>query len=277
MGAANPLVQLCGETGAAFVHRPPERYIPTGLDSLDHVILGIIAGELTLVGGQPGAGKTALTMQVLLTAAQNGLPAKILSLEMGQAALVNRIVAGLTGVSMRRIRTRSWKDQGERDWVAEAIDFLASIPLYVEQQTVSNPDALYRTVSAWKEQGIEIGAIDYLQLLGGSSESRMQDVGNAIRAAKAAAKETDLPLIAISSLNRGANGRANQAPRFSDLRDSGELEYTADTVIVLAAPEDTSATANEIEVAAHVIKQRNGGLGVARLKFIRSGTRFETL
>lgn len=269
-----PPLSLIGEGGGQdFTAGEPERYVATGIKPLDDLILGVVAGEMTLIAGAPGQGKTSLATQVLLTAAQDGRPAALLSLEMGRRAVRNRLVSSLTGIDMRTLRTREWESKKQQAQAVEAAEFLASIPLYVDDRSGLGPEAVYETITAWGKRGIEIGAVDYLQQMGGTGDNRVSQVGAAARAVKDGAKDADIPVICISSLNRNANSREDKRPRLSDLRDSGDIEFVIDTCLMFHYPEDDLM--EDIRVCdIHVLKQRNGPTGIASCEFDKPKTMF---
>lgn len=270
-----PALALLGE-GAAHDYNleTPEVYRPSGLGPLDRMILGAVAGELLLVAGSPSQGKTSLAVQWALANAQEGVPSAILSMEMGRRALRNRLVSGLTGIDMQILRTRRWTSDQQRDSAIEAGAYLAEIPLYVDDRTGLDAAKVYKTIMSWKEQGIGLGVVDYIQQMSGASESRVTQVGDAVRAIKAAAKDADMPVIALSATNRTAANSDNREPRMSDLRDSGDLEFVADTIVMFHYPEDDKN--EDVRLCdLHVMKQRNGPTGIVSVRFIKSATRFE--
>lgn len=272
--APSPLA-LLGEGAAEDYDRTdPEVFVPSGLNVLDDLILGAIAGECLLIAGAPSQGKTSLAMQWAVTGANNGISSAVLSMEMGRRALRNRLISGLTGISMRTLRTREFANPKQRNMAKEAAEYLNSIPLYVDDRSGLNADQVYRTIMGWKEQGIGLGIIDYLQLMSGANESRVTQVGDAIRAVKAGAKAADLPVIILSSLNRASSNADNRTPRLSDLRDSGDIEYVGDTILMFHYPEEDMY--EDVRLCdIHVMKQRNGPTGVASVRFNKPATRFE--
>jgi replicative DNA helicase len=252
----------------------PEVFVPSGLGTLDNLILGAVAGECLLIAGAPSQGKTALAVQWAVNAAGNAVPSAILSMEMGRRALRNRLISGMTGISMRVLRTREFANVKQRTLAKEAAAFLSSIPLYVDDRSGLDADRVYQTILNWKAQGIGLGIIDYLQLMSGANESRVTQVGDAIRAVKAGAKEADLPIIILSSLNRSSATADNRTPKLSDLRDSGDIEYVGDTILMFHYPEDDLF--EDVRVCdIHVMKQRNGPTGVASVQFNKPATKFE--
>lgn len=254
----------------------PEVYVPSGLSQLDDLILGAVAGEVILVAGAPGQGKTALAVQWAMNAAANAIPSAILSMEMGRRALRNRLISGMTGISMRVLRTREFANPKQRKLAKDTAGILASLPLYVDDRSGLDAEKAYRTIMNWKEQGMGFGIVDYLQLMSGANESRVTQVGDAIRAVKSAAKAADLPIMVLSSLNRSSANADNRTPKLSDLRDSGDIEYVGDTILMFHYPNDDLY--EDVRLCdVHVMKQRNGPTGVASFQFNKPATRFEEL
>lgn len=264
-----------GDVGLDLLNSEPQAYVPTGLKPLDDIIIGIVAGEATLIAGPPGHGKTALAMQILTDAARRGTKAAILSMEMGRRALAQRLISGISGVPTEMLRKRTWGNRQQQAAQAAAKE-LRSLPLFVHASGGVTPQSANAFIKEWKGQGVEIVAVDYLQQMYSENESRQVQVGEAARYLKAAAADVDMPLIVLSSLNRASSARESSVPRLSDLRDSGELEFVFDTIIMFSYPEDDRDS--DMRVAdLHVMKQRSGPTGVASVVFNRPKTRFEVL
>lgn len=271
-------LELLGDGAAEdFNTGTPEVYVPSGIKAIDSLILGAVAGELTLIAGDAGQGKTSLAMQWALTNAQAGGPSAILSLEMSRRALRNRLISGLTGVPMQVLRTRQWESSVQKSNALKAAEYLASIPLYVDDRERTDSESVYEAITAWKSQGITLGVLDYIQQMAGANESRVVQVGDAVRAVKAAAKDSDLPMLALSSLNRSAANSGNAKPKKSWLRDSGDLEFVADTILMFHYPSEEDEYEDDRMCDVHVLKQRNGPTGVASVRFLKSATRFEDI
>jgi replicative DNA helicase len=270
-----PPLELLGDGAAEdYETGPPEKFVPSGVQALDNIILGAVAGEILLVAGRPGEGKTSLAIQWATQEAQNGGSSAILSMEMGRRALRNRLISGITGIPMQMLRTRQWASKEHKRKAIEAAEYLASIPLYVDDRSGLDASQVYNAIISWKKRGITLGMIDYIQRMGGVSESRVQQVGDGVRAIKNGAKDADLPIIAISSLNR--TGAGSETPKLSHLRDSGDLEFEADTILMFHYPKDDLY--EDIRVCdIHVMKARNGPTGVASVQFHKSATRFEDI
>lgn len=263
-----------GDVGVDLLVSEPQAYVPTGIKPLDDIIIGIVAGEATLIAGPPGHGKTALSMQILYDAALSGVKAAILSMEMGKRALAQRLISTLSGVPTEVLRKRNWS-KAQKAAAEKAATQLRDVPLFAYAAAGATPDQAGEIIRSWKEQGVGIVAVDYLQQMRSDNESRQVQVGEAARAVKGAAAEADMPLIVISSLNRASVARgADAEPRLSDLRDSGELEYVFDTILMFHYPSDDAK--EDIRSAdIHVMKQRNGPTGIASVIFNRPKTRFE--
>lgn len=269
-----PLVRLGDGAMEDFRNDKPEIFIPSPLASLNEIILGAISSELLMIAGQPSQGKTALGMQWAVNAAEQGTTAAVLSMEMGRRALRNRLVASLTGIPIKMLRTREWAGDKQRSLAVEAAEYLNGLPLYVDDRSGLDGQQVYDTLLSWKKQGVGLAVIDYLQQMSGANESRVTQVGDAVRAVKAGAKDADLPVILISSLNRAANSRADGKPRMSDMRDSGDIEFVADTILMFHYPED-DLMEDIRQVDIHVMKQRNGPTGIASVLFNKPKTIFE--
>lgn len=270
-----PPLALLGEgANEDFNSGVPEVYVPSGIKSLDDLILGAVAGECLLIAGAPGQGKTSLAVQWAERAAGEGIKSAILSLEMGRRALRNRLISSMTGIDMKVLRTREWASPKQRENAILAAEYLAGIPLYIDDRSGLDATKVYDTILAWKARGIGLGVIDYLQLMAGANESRVTQVGDAVRAIKSAAKDADLPIILLSALNRNANSREDKRPRVSDLRDSGDIEFVGDTILMFHYPDDDLM--EDIRVCdVHVVKQRNGPTGIASMLFNKPATKFE--
>jgi replicative DNA helicase len=251
----------------------PEVFRPSGLAPLDALILGAVESELVLIAGPPSRGKTALAVQWLQHTAQQGETAAILSMEMSRTALRNRLIGSVTGLPMSMLRTKEWPSEGHKQSARDAAEWLASLPLLVDDRGGLNPDAAYETLTTWAKWGVKLAVVDYIQQMTGANDSRVVQVGDSVRAIKAAAKDGNMPIIALSATNR-ASASDNRQPKLSDLRDSGDLEFVADTVMMFHYPEDDEF--EDVRMAdIHVLKQRNGPTGIVSVQFNKPATRFE--
>jgi replicative DNA helicase len=268
-----PLTRLGEGAAEDYEAGIPEKFVPSGFTPLDEYILGAISAELVLVGGKPGDGKTAFCTQWAIENAQAGGVSAIMSLEMGRRALRNRLVSQVSGVPMKMLRTKEWASEKHKKLALDAAEWLNELPLYVDDRSGLNPDQVYETIVSWKARGVTLGVVDYIQLLSGDNDSRVVQVGDAVKAVKNAAKDADIPIVGVASLNRGEAG-SDRPPRLRDLRDSGELEFVGDTIIMLHYPEDDKQEPIRI-VDFHVLKNKNGPCGIASGLFNQAATRFE--
>jgi replicative DNA helicase len=275
MESTIPAPFLIGDVASDLLHGKPQQYVPTGLKALDDIIVGAVHGELMLVAAKPGQGKTSLLMTILENAAKRNVLGGVFSMEMGRRALTMRRIAGVSGVPIRAIRTGETSPK-QKASIQKAAATLKNLPLYIDDRGGLSGPQIKETMGLWKEMGIVVVGLDYIQLMSGENESRQVQVGEAVRAVKEGAVLYDLPVIALSQLNRASDARENKLPRMSDLRDSGELEQVADTIMMFHYPEDDEDQPERV-CDIHVVKQRNGPTGIASVMFKREQTRFEDI
>ena len=255
--------------------------VPSGLMDLDDMTSGFHPGELIIVAGRPGMGKTALALSMGRNAAvleKTGVG--MFSLEMANHQLAMRLLCAEGRVDSHLVRTgklpkTQWKN------LSIAVGSLAEAPIYLDDtpgMSVLEVRAKARRLKAEKDVGLII--VDYLQLMTGpkGSESRQQEISQISRSLKNLAKEIDLPVIGLSQLSRAVESRSDRRPQLSDLRESGAIEQDADLVIFLYRPwvytqEDDDRGKAEIIVA----KQRNGPTGIIEATFIDRFARFENM
>jgi len=228
-------------------------------------------------------GKTALALNVALHAAsRSSVGVGLFSLEMSRQQLAIRMLCSEARVNASRVRTGDFL---ERDWpnLTEAAGVLAEAPIFIDD--TPGLDILEVRAKARRlkrEKGIGLVVIDYLQLMQGrqSAERREQEISEISRSLKSLAKELDLPIIALSQLNRRVEDRPNKRPQLSDLRESGAIEQDADVIIFIYRDElYNDSPENPDKGTAEVIvgKQRNGPTGLAKLRFDGRFTRFDNL
>ena len=255
--------------------------VPSGLMDLDDMTSGFHPGELIIVAGRPGMGKTALALSMGRNAAvleKTGVG--MFSLEMANHQLAMRLLCAEGRVDSHLVRTgklpkTQWKN------LSIAVGSLAEAPIYLDDtpgMSVLEVRAKARRLKAEKDVGLII--VDYLQLMTGpkGSESRQQEISQISRSLKNLAKEIDLPVIGLSQLSRAVESRSDRRPQLSDLRESGAIEQDADLVLFLYRPwvytqEDHDRGKAEIIVA----KQRNGPTGIIEATFIDRFARFENM
>lgn len=253
--------------------------LPTGFDDFDERTSGLQAGDLVIVAGRPSMGKTSFAMNMAENVAiKTKKTVAIFSMEMPGEALAMRMVASLGRISMQKIRTGKLS---EEDWprVTSAVSLLAEAPIYIDDGSALSPTEIRaRCRRIKREHGLGLIVIDYLQLMQvhGSSENRATEISEISRALKGLAKEMDVPVIALSQLNRSLEQRPNKRPVMSDLRESGAIEQDADLIVFIYRDEVYNEESPDKGVAEIITgKQRNGPIGVDRLTFLGQYTRFE--
>ncbi|MBX7101587.1 MAG: replicative DNA helicase [Myxococcaceae bacterium] len=258
--------------------------LSTGYVDLDAQLTGLHGGELIVLAARPGIGKTSLAMNMALHAARNEKRAvAVFSLEMPSTQLTQRLLASAARIDMRKLRNGrlSENDMGK---LSEAANELFTTPLYVDDSGALSSFDLRAKARRLKQRDDSLGliVIDYLQLMHqkGQVESRQLEVAEISRALKQLAKELNVPIIALSQLNRKVEERKGGKPMLSDLRESGAIEQDADVVMFIHREDDGEEQAgppsSAIPVELIVAKQRNGPVGSVDLIFLSEFTRFES-
>lgn len=260
--------------------------ISTGFIDLDNQLTGLHGGELIVLAARPGIGKTSLAMNVALHVAQKEQRAvAVFSLEMPSVQLVTRLLATHARVDMKKLRGGRLSPSDE-ERIQQAAAELFNLKFFVDDSGGLSSFDLRAKARRLKQKDESLGLIiiDYLQLMHqkGRVESRQLEVSEISRALKQLAKELDVPIIALSQLNRKVEERKGGKPMLSDLRESGAIEQDADVVMFIhredegeegeALPSSRSAIPVELIVA----KQRNGPVGSVDLVFLGEYTRFES-
>jgi replicative DNA helicase len=257
--------------------------VPTGFSKLDNMTSGLQGSDLIILAARPSMGKTAFALNIARNAALEGdVPVAIFSLEMSKEQLSMRLLCAEARVDSQRVRNGFFSDH---DWnrLTDAAESLAEAPIYIDD----SPDVTAMEIRAkarrlMLEKGLGMVIVDYLQLMRASTSSERRDleISEISRSLKALAKELNVPVIALSQLNRKLEERADKRPQLSDLRESGALEQDADVVAFIYRDEVYNKDENNPNRGkAEIIlgKQRNGPIGTAHLAFLNVYTRFENL
>jgi len=248
----------------------------TGISDLDKHTGGLHKGEVTIIAARPSVGKTALAVQIAVQVAQKGKTVQIFSREMSQIQLGVRLIANQGKVDGQRMRTGHIR---EEDWkkIVGTQAQLSNLPLYINDESSTMPDI--RAVCAQKKhKGLDLVIIDYMQLIEPhkKSDTREREVAEISRAIKKMSLELDIPIIALSQLNRST---ANKRPTLDTLRESGAIEQDADNVIMLHKPDEkdvpdedlslyrTLKSAGRDYVEVIIAKQRNGPTGMFAMNY----------
>ena len=260
--------------------------LATGYQELDRMTTGLHPGDLTIVAGRPSMGKTSWVLNVAqFVAIEREVPVAIFSLEMSKEQLVQRFLCAEARVDALKLR-RGRLDGDEYPRLARAAGHLNAAPIWIDDSPTGNVlemKAKARRLKAEADLGLVV--VDYMQLMTGSTrkESRVQEVSEISRGLKALARELEVPLIALSQLNRAPEQRTDRRPQLSDLRESGSIEQDADLVMFLYRPEyyhgPTDKDGNSLEGKSELIisKQRNGPTGSIDLYFHKTYTRFDSV
>ena len=256
--------------------------IPTGFVDLDRMTSGLQPGELVIVAGRPSMGKTAFALNIAENVAlDSGLPVAVFSMEMAGTQLVMRMMGSVGKLDQHKVRTGRLQDE---DWqrLTYAVGKLNDAPMYIDESAALTALDLRARARRLHRQCGKLGliVIDYLQLMSGSShgENRATEISEISRSLKALAKELDVPVVALSQLNRSLEQRPNKRPVMSDLRESGAIEQDADVILFIYRDEVYNPETPEKGISEIIIgKQRNGPIGTVRLAFQGEFTRFENL
>jgi len=259
--------------------------ISTGYHELDDMLSGLQPGEMIIIAARPSMGKTAFALNIAENIALNShQPVAIFSLEMGKQQLAQRLLSSRSGVDAQKMR-RNMLSAEEFRRLQEVVSEAYDAPMYIDDTpglSVLEMRAKARRLAS--QHDIQAIFIDYMQLMSApGAESRQQEVSVISRGIKALARELNVPVVALSQLNRNPEGRADNKPLLSDLRESGSIEQDADVVMMLHREEyyhKDAAWAEEnpekVGLSEVIIaKQRNGPTGIVGLHFNSATTRFE--
>jgi replicative DNA helicase len=254
--------------------------IPTGFTDFDGSTSGLQSSDLIIVAGRPSMGKTSFAMNIAeYVAVEKQTSVAVFSMEMSNEQLAMRLISSLAKVNLQSVRTGKLEDN---DWpkITRAISLLESAPLFIDETPALNPTELRARVRRLaREQGqLGLVVIDYLQLMQipNTKESRTNEVSEISRSLKSLAKELNVPVLALSQLNRSLEQRSDRRPKMSDLRESGSLEQDADLIVFIYRDEVYNEDSPEKGVAEIIIaKQRNGPIGTTRLVFKGNITKFD--
>ena len=273
------LVQAVDRIDTLFQQDDPITGVATGFTQFDEMTSGLQPADLVIVAGRPSMGKTTFAMNIAEHAAvKSQLPVAVFSMEMPGEQLAMRMLSSLGRIDQHKVRTGKL---GDDDWpkLTHAVGQLAEAPMFIDDTPALTPTELRsRARRLMREHGLGLIVIDYLQLMQvkGTSENRTNEISEISRSLKSLAKELNVPIVALSQLNRSLEQRPNKRPVMSDLRESGAIEQDADVITFIYRDEVYNEDSPEKGIAEIIIgKQRNGPIGTARMTFIGQYTRFE--
>ncbi|UIE38190.1 replicative DNA helicase [Leptodesmis sichuanensis] len=252
-----------------------------GYYDLDAMTQGFQRSDLIIVAGRPSMGKTSFVMNIARNiAAFHKLPVAIFSLEMSKEQLVQRLLASEVRIESGRLRSGRVSQQ-EWEPLGHAISALSQLPIFIDDTpNISVNEMRSKSRRLQAEQGGALGLIllDYLQLMEGGGDNRVQELSKVTRSLKALARELSVPVIALSQLSRSVESRTNKRPMMSDLRESGAIEQDADLIMMLYREEYYIPDTPDRGIAEVIIaKHRNGPTGTVKLLFESQFTQFRNL
>lgn len=252
--------------------------LSTGFIDLDYKTAGLQPSDFILIAARPSMGKTAFSLSILdHVVFRKNFSAAIFSLEMSKEQLVNRLFAMEAKIDAQNIRTGNLDDN---DWenLAEASEIIGGSKLIIDDTPGISVTELRSKCRKYKmEQDIQLVIIDYIQLMtsGGRSDNRQQEISDISRALKSLARELNVPVIALSQLNRAVEQRTDHRPMLADIRESGAIEQDADVIMFLYRDDYYNPETQEKNVAEVIVaKQRNGPTGTVKLTWQPKYTRF---
>ncbi|MDQ3287613.1 MAG: replicative DNA helicase [Pseudomonadota bacterium] len=256
--------------------------LPTGYTEFDEMTAGLQPTDLLILAARPAMGKTTLALNIAEHAAIRTKKAVIVfSMEMSASQLALRLISSNGRINAQRLRNGQLE---EEDWsrVTGAIKMLRDAKIFIDDTPGLSPDVLRAKARRLKrEHDIGLIVIDYLQLMAvpGNSENRATEISEISRSLKHLAKELNVPVIALSQLNRSLESRADKRPVMADLRESGAIEQDADVIVFIYRDDYYNKETSPDKGLAEIIigKQRNGPTGSFKLKFFGEYTRFDNL
>jgi replicative DNA helicase len=263
-----------------FEQDSPITGLPSGFADFDDLTSGLQPADLIIAAGRPSMGKTSFAMNIAEhVAIKQRIPVVVFSMEMPGEQLAMRMMSSLGHIDQHRVRTGRLEDD---DWprLTSAVSLLTEAPIFIDDTPALSPSELRaRARRLMREQnGLGLILVDYLQLMQvpGHRENRATEISEISRSLKTVAKELNVPVLALSQLNRSLEQRPNKRPVMSDLRESGAIEQDADVIVFIYRDEVYNEDSPDKGTAEIIVsKQRNGPIGTVRLTFRGQFTRFE--
>lgn len=266
-----------------FLSDEPKNFIKTGLENVDRQIIGFEPTQLIIIGARPGAGKTAVALNMMYNIARNGYPVTFFSLETTDQKILERLVSSTSNVNMLKIIQKTNISDKEADRVMQSVDRIDKLHgtgfEIIDKAHVTQQDVRQAAMKQYDKP--QVIFIDYLQLLNPdkAQNDRRLDIEKLSRDLKIIAKENNCVIIALSQLSRGVEQRQNKRPMLSDLRESGSIEQDANMVMFLYREDyydemlqDKETGISEVE--CNVAKNRDGVVGMVPLNFHKFTQKF---
>ncbi|MGA3150164.1 MAG: replicative DNA helicase [Candidatus Saccharimonadales bacterium] len=267
-------------------HKGGIRGIPTGLRDLDAKIAGLQRSDLIVIAGRPSMGKTALMLNIALDVATKAKQGAVLifSLEQSKEQLVDRLLAAEAGVDAWKLRTGEGLEDKDFERLSTAMGELAEASIFVDDTSgITVSDLRTKSRRMHHQHPLAVIMVDYLQLMSGGSRfatvaNRVQEISEISRNLKILARELNVPIVALSQLNRSVESRSPQIPQLADLRESGSIEQDADVVIFLYREEYYNPNTDRANITdLYIKKHRNGPTGSLEIYFDMLRQRFRDL
>ncbi|GAC1622309.1 MAG: replicative DNA helicase [Nevskia sp.] len=255
--------------------------VPTGFIELDKMTQGMHEGDLIIVGGRPGMGKTSFAMNIAEhVAIERKLPTAVFSMEMSAEQLALRVLSSFGRIDQQRLRSGDLEDM-DMSRLVSASGLLREAPLFIDETGSLSPQELSgRARRMAAKQKLSLIVVDYIQLMQvpNNRENRTNEISEISRSLKALAKELKVPIIALSQLSRSLEARQDKRPIMSDLRESGSIEQDADVVLFVYREDyHNKDSPNQGTAEIIVAKQRSGPTGKIKTAFLGKYTRFDNL
>lgn len=239
-----------------------EQGVPTGFIDLDKLTNGLHAGQMVIIAARPGVGKSTLALDFMRSCSlKHGKTSVIFSLEMSASEIIMRMLSAETEIKLSAMRSGQM-DGGDWQKLTKRLDEIQDAPLFIDDSPNLTMMEIRSKARKLKQQhGLDLIVLDYLQLMssGKRVESRQQEVSEFSRHLKLLAKELEVPVIAISQLNRGPEARTDKKPQLADLRESGSLEQDADMVFLLYRPDSQDRDDERAGEADIIVAKHRGG------------------
>ena len=270
-------IQEANESGDSLVG------VSTGFTEIDEITLGFQKSDLIIIAGRPSMGKTALAFNIAENVArETDQTVLIFSMEMSAEQVVRRFISSIANIDLQRLMRGQLQDN---DWegIDKALSVLSSKNILLDDTPALSPSELRSRARRIKRENKDLAMIvvDYIGLMQvhGKSDNRVAEISEISRSLKALAKELDVPIVALSQLNRAVESRPNKRPILADLRDSGAIEQDADVIAFLYRHEyyDKNDLENKGKAEINIAKQRNGPTRATSLAFRDSVAKFENL
>ena len=277
LGPVYSSIQLANESGSPLVG------ISSGFTAIDEITLGLQKQDLIIIAGRPSMGKTAFAFNIAENVArETDNTVLIFSMEMSSEQVIRRFISSISKIDLQRLMRGELQAE---DWegIDKALSILSNKKILLDDTAALTPTELRARARRVKRESKDLSlvVVDYLQLMqvAGIQNNRVAEISEISRSLKALAKELDVPVIALSQLNRAVEQRPNKRPILADLRDSGAIEQDADVIALLFRQEyyDPSDIESKGKAEVNIAKQRNGPTKATYLAFRKATARFENL